>query len=889
MGNFRYRINSANFEPLISAESPDGWKDDESTFPRSPNYFGIFRKFSANVLTFNQTGAERLRAIFSQNSFESEATFSIYENNIQGYTGEFLRFKGDFNFVDYENIDGNEGRTVEIPVVDSMFWRRIKSREDDKPQLLPVPNSEGIRTTLDGFQYTGFTNEETFITLPSRTILATGTLDANNKQTTSGDQSVPLAVSSQVEGGGAINVVNRSAIDNINGAFFVANGVNSLEIEVQYETQIELQAIGGDPFATLKLKHYNSVDVQQNPSTDELETISGNNGDIKTLTAFTSKTFPTVNDGDYFILSVEGTFANSNKIPSPTTPYLAFVITRPNVDNVPEIEISGMLLHEAVSRLITLISNTDTPLYSELLGRTNSEPRTYASNGELSELLITNGERIRQFDSDEAPIALGFQDIFNSLNSLMPIGAGIEIIDGKDTLRIEKRRYFFDDRVVLVVENPIDKKESVLKSEIINRIEVGYNKALYEQKDGLFEYNQKSNFSSPISVIKNTLNIKSAVRADDQAIGNARAKDKANFPTEDTRYDKDNFFIDLVLGENKIINGNFNNWTDDNTPNDWIIVGGVVERKFILNSDRCYFKSGPFGVAQIKQQYAGIVLNEKLNIKFNYENIGNTVLADPNFPINPAITVTLDAGANVYQLQSAGTWLISATQTFIYIDTNVPATPENELQSLRTFSMIIDDLPESGDVSLKIISVVGLILDDVYMGASQYKARTDEGFVPGSITGAINGSDSLNLRRTPARNIREQGSEIRASLENKLSQLLTFNSSSKSSTLSTQLLTESEPIAETDNILVSDLSEPYFKPIKREFGLEINKDVIDILNETFPSETKPKYLGIIKFWDEQDQKYVYVWIDDIQTGGQSGIGKAIGREVNLDYVTPIEI
>jgi hypothetical protein len=157
------------------------------------------------------------------------------------------------------------------------------------------------------------------------------------------------------------------------------------------------------------------------------------------------------------------------------------------------------------------------------------------------------------------------------------------------------------------------------------------------------------------------------------------------------------------------------------------------------------------------------------------------------------------------------------------------------------------------------------------------------------IENAIFGDNSLNLDLSPARNVRNHGSIIRACAENKLSQYLTFNTSEKNSTLITQKDTETEPVDEKANIQIIDLDEPFFKPNRIEFNMVFDKAVIDVLNETFAGETKPKYLGMVRFRQNTSESYKYVWLLNPNTGGESQLGTMVGIEVNTDYVTPEEI
>ncbi len=863
MGKFRYFIQGNSTALSGTVNAPDGWKDDESTFDRSGDYKGIFRKFSANELTFKQNGATLLRNIFAQNSFESEAKYIVYETDFDGGYVEFQRFLGESDFVEYTDTDGNDGGEVTIKVIDSSFWSTIRNRDNIKPQLSQL-------LSLDGAQIVGFTNEEIFLTLLAVPDTLNAGLSVNNSAQLQNNHALPLTKNSG-DDDNATTVHSSTLANSINNAFYiVSTSVFSLVVNVVYTTTFDLQFNGTT--VDLKLKHYNSLGVQQNSGTDVLATINGNAGDSVILNYFGDTNFvPDVDD--YFILSVESNLDIENQIP-----YSADVNTAAAVDEIPDVQISGQLAHETLSRILQLYTGKTKPLYSELLGRENSEPRSYASSGELSELLITNGERLRGFTKAESPITLSWKDAFNSFNSIMPIGICEEIIDGEKTIRLEKRKYFFDDRVVLTFDNASNITQSVLTDKVFNKITVGYNKAEYEIRKGLNEFNQKSEFSTPISVIQNELKIVSPIRADNNAIMGARRKPKSQFPTEDTKFDLDNYFIKVIQNSSDLLNGNFENWINDNTPEDWIVSAGTMLRKNLLGSDRCYFESAIATNAIIDQTFA-VISGAKFGVGLSYENIGVSA-------VNGYMLVSVDDGADTYHVDSTGTWFKNFQKTIFFTAGLLP-TAETELQSFLSFYLNADTVPVSGTMQVKILGNPGLIIDDVVAGVTQYIAKTTEGYT--SVKFTPYGESSLNLDIIPGRNIRNHGSEIRAGQENHLSQLIKFNTSDKNSTTETQKATETSPVVENADIVVNELSEPYLKPIQWEFDEVIDKDVIDVLNDTFAGETKPKYLGMIKFRMKSTDNYRYGWLVNLGTGGESKLGKISVVEVNTDYISPVEI
>ena len=868
MGRFKYKIETQNFDNQF-IDAPDGWAEDESIFPRSEDYKGIFRKFSANSLKFYESGADLLRQIFAQSSFESVAEFIIFETDFDTYE-DSVRFKGSFDFVTYKDTSDNKGKNIQINVIDSSFWNKIKNRDKIRPQLSQL-------VSLNEYKITGFSNENQTIVIPSIPETLQGSANVDNPPDITFNHAVPLKVTYGNDVN-LINVVDYEALTDVTGAFYVVNTL-VYELEVGVGATIRVNVDQHSPTVYVKLKHFG---ISGSLKTTEILTQATGVFPFPSLLIFefqTTKTFTGISIGDYFILTVEGSATTLFEV---EPPYYAAVVTRSIVDFLETITVSGMLIHEALSRNLQLISDTDLPLYSKLLGRTNSEPRSYAENGELSNLLITNGKRIRGFTDDETPIVMGLSECFNSLNAIRPIGIGIETIDGKQTVRLEEQKYFYDDRVILTFDNASNIIESVIDNMIINKITVGYNKFDYEEINGLNEFNQQSEFSTPIQVVSNELDIVSPFRSDNNGIVNARKKPKRLFPTEDTKYDTDNFMIVVTEGSavNLAVNGDFESWSSENTPDNWYVYPGTsITRKSLLGSNKCYFKTPNFINLNSISHEVNINTGTNISIQFSYENIGTS-------DINPYFSLRVEDGTTVYFYDfSTKKWNIN-TGVPIFFNVGLIPTSEFVLQSMKSFSISTEEhTPISGTLKWILISGAGLIIDDLYIGESnKFTAKTNEGYT--SIQNSSFDEYSLNLDITPARNLLNHGSEIRAGLENNLSKLIRFNNSEKDSTLRTTKTGE-EPVIENADIQVNKLSEPYYKPIQLSIDCEIDKYVVDTLNDTFPGETKPKYLGIVRFRQSINENYKYIWIQDMKTGGEMGQGSIIGIEVNTNYITPV--
>jgi len=97
-------------------------------------------------------------------------------------------------------------------------------------------------------------------------------------------------------------------------------------------------------------------------------------------------------------------------------------------------------------------------------------------------------------------------------------------------------------------------------------------------------------------------------------------------------------------------------------------------------------------------------------------------------------------------------------------------------------------------------------LIDAYITSGKLLSRRDELF--SSITGVFNPQYVYNARLFPARCVRRHGVIIRESLNVNLDDLLVYTKGSNNPNVISQLLIETEPVIEKDNIKISELARP---------------------------------------------------------------------------------
>ena len=200
----------------------------------------------------------------------------------------------------------------------------------------------------------------------------------------------------------------------------------------------------------------------------------------------------------------------------------------------------AVMVHEALNQVVDSIADSNGNFYSDFYGRTDSEKQTYAQDGCGSLLAITNGLCIREFDK---PIYATFKGLFDSLDCIHNIGMGI--VDGK--VRIEPLTYWYDGTtkiITLPLVNSFEQKND--NRRYINKIDIGYQKWESEFHGGLNDPNSRREYSTYVSSAKNTLSKLCTYISSSFSLEFTRRKNIEIAPTEDWRYDNDNFFISVV-------------------------------------------------------------------------------------------------------------------------------------------------------------------------------------------------------------------------------------------------------------------------------------------------------------------------------------------------------
>ena len=522
---------------LILTYAPEEWQSDQAFWERSMTYFGIFRSFSTSELTIIKDGAEFLKTIFEADGTEALCMYQVESMNTTTYQYQVI-YSGIVDFSTYKYIPGNMTTfdKVKVQIIDNDFINRIKTRESQSVSLPKLVD-------MYGNAIIPFTHEGTSVLIPSRVDTETATFAGLLSATTPLTVAFPFTVQAK-EDSSVINVSDITKPTLIAGAFFAPDCITPLTINLNLTGTVQFSNAQS---LYVNFNRYNTSGTLQETQNVGNYSVSSSPWVI-TLTVWTTVTFATVNIGDYVVLAIQYSATPVSVALNAASSH----ITNISYQNIiyPDSTILAYPYHEAFTRILQSITGTIMPFYSTLLGRTDSELTTYPSDGAMSLGVITNGLLIRYFTFTDPDIDLNtsLKDLFTALHSTFPLSLGIETVNGNQVVRIESMSYAFQSSVFLTVENASEISEEVANDLTFSAIHMGFtsSKDAYNQNKGRFEYNAKTDYSTPITRQQNELNNVSPYRGDTNGIVSCLVKSKTEYSSTDTASDNDNFIIKCV-------------------------------------------------------------------------------------------------------------------------------------------------------------------------------------------------------------------------------------------------------------------------------------------------------------------------------------------------------
>ncbi len=206
----------------------------------------------------------------------------------------------------------------------------------------------------------------------------------------------------------------------------------------------------------------------------------------------------------------------------------------------PDSDVSMPLLHELGAKLLEIITGVSDPLNAPLLGRTDSEPRTYGSDGDYSLTGVSSGNMLRQFSFSNKPLTTAFADFFKSLDGLYNLGCWY---NGTE-FSIAAKEDFYKVSKIITLGEVQDLEISIASDQYFNEVSIGYRDKLdYEDVNGNQNFNVSGKFANDTKRIQGVKDLQSTYHGDDYGIELARKYQTSKLSSEDTRLDEQIFII----------------------------------------------------------------------------------------------------------------------------------------------------------------------------------------------------------------------------------------------------------------------------------------------------------------------------------------------------------
>lgn len=528
-------LEAEGYGRVALKHNPDGWKEQKITIDRSPSFFGLFTSMSGGI-RFVKDGYDYVKRIYEEKGFDYEVKLAIYEYRELPEDRDVLEFAG---FLDLSTYNISE-LYIDVDIIESTLARKIASRDDLTMDI--TDNTSVGNIELSALPSVTARLREREILLSSAYEIDETNADigsSQSAQTPGANSGIVIPVSLAASDLENLNDIPFGQPDAATACFWNPSG-NTLDVKFNYKLRGNFNG-GPDVTGTRKIlvREYFDATFTSFADREELFTTSGNYG--VTVPFNLDDSFElTIPPDSYISFMTYGTAGNDFYQNHFDEAELSFTINEFAEATTSQAYIS----HEIGRRIIEKIADEENGdlkkiFVSDVLG---SKELGYENDGKYHEYVNLSGLGIRNFPSPGYKINL--KKWFKSMTSMFNLGLGIEYDElNRPYIRLEEKKHFFSGVVAGTLHSVTELEKSVANDWIYNSVKVGYEKSEYEATQGLEEYNNKFEWANSITRVKNELDLVSSIRADGNGIEQARRKPFSLYPTEDTKYDNDNFII----------------------------------------------------------------------------------------------------------------------------------------------------------------------------------------------------------------------------------------------------------------------------------------------------------------------------------------------------------
>lgn len=575
----RYELNAPS-QPVLKLQSePRGWREDELELDRHKQNHGIFTTIT-NQLTFYGDAADYIWAAYRIHGKNVDLILTKYKLK-ENEDGEVVETIDYFGLADYDTIkEADNGVSINFNSndleeyiksheTDDFEIERPKSIDDKDIGELPTETITLLGRTLsavgltrvnlskdltNGVDQIVFYPDEagsTFLDPYQRAVIGSGWLSTTISELTTQADERHASVDTQIW--------QEPSATNM---FYVPDDVSSsvqTKLRADYDVELAIPTVMYDAFAiyvhvyewdaiaeeynqiSLDLWHLNDTEVE----VEEISTINALGVEYKRI-RFKGKFNVELTWNQGVMFSYAYTENGSDVVPIFKEDLRVSVSSHVDPTN----DLKFCFVHDVVDRLVQIITGRQNAFYSKYFGRTEIG---YAEDGIGGLIGFMSGFWARGFTTDseryKAP-TVSLKDLIESLKAVFNVGVGVETLNGRQRLRIEDLKYFYQNKVVVRLPQPVQETVELDKDLFFSGTTIGYDKGGdYENQIGLDEPNTQTSTVTPIRKSTNKFERVSKVRSDEYGLELARRLPMFLYPDEDSQYDLHNWFLDIFRDE----------------------------------------------------------------------------------------------------------------------------------------------------------------------------------------------------------------------------------------------------------------------------------------------------------------------------------------------------
>lgn len=586
---FRFTLTHAVHGSQVISE-PQGWREAKLKLERHEDYHSLVEYFEGSFTFYGTNGVEdgglefiktveRLYGVDANIDFLAEISFD------DGYTFETI-FTG---LLDLSDIQETKNNKAEIPVIRNDFWAKFINRSETPVDIQSPANLDDEAAQVFDSVDLHLTSQK----IPKTSTYEGEVLPLSGDPLTQYD--LPTGIAIDVNGATdaftiytqvALDLVQDEIDDSFTLPFAVTDDIldiiNVVELideggplHIEVTANPSLQIHGGllessgeaDPSRIDEIRVTATLFVRKNSDLPQpLDTIivvrpgpaNPTIGfpvsfdyfyDLELVASYDLTTEPEDIITIYIRYIVQFTIdvgADTGSIEWIGPRYVAITSFTSNVSlqlqsTFPNNDAQSFLMHDVAGQIIDRITGTDQAFYSELLGSTQTNYRSYLSDGCLWENALVKGLQLRRYTLSAKPFFQSFKQWWNGANPIFNLGLGYDVVNGEEVIRIEGKEYFFVPTPSVYIDNVYELMREYDKARIYKKIEIGYNKWQSEDISGIDDPQTKRTYATRLQKVGTDIRLHSEFIAASLAIEVTRRQTIEK--SKDYKFDDDTFII----------------------------------------------------------------------------------------------------------------------------------------------------------------------------------------------------------------------------------------------------------------------------------------------------------------------------------------------------------